>query len=1002
MKTTVTHITTRLLTFFLALICFATIAQTNTIEKTKQQKQDEQGAALKKWYDSGDIIIDGVIEDAMTVQNSSSNSGDGYTCIKVKISRVLKGKLSLGYINLKIDFAEITNYENVKFIQYMSGVSNVIQLNYRYLIKIKKTDVIQEGYITENKGVYKKDGDAKVINTNEKELYQQLLDYCGVKTDGLEKKSPNQIKTVNNSYKDRIKLFQKTNPSVNRTGTGCSDLFLSEQLDGSSSNNSVEIYNPTASAISLSNYKLLIYHNASLTPTAIPLTGTISAYGTHVVVQQGASSALLARANQTTSNLNFNGDVATALNKGNTHIDIIGEIGVANAAGNWTLTPSGGTNNSDIRRNYSIGQGDTVWSSSKSQWTALSEDSISNLGHHSNICSVDPDLHLSIANGADSSGYFIFDVTGSSIGANTWFDGGTINILYNTSSFGDSIYINGGVYMSNYSAFPSTIYQPSAEDVGSDTLGIYFATNSSLSGPSRTQLTSTPVKMYHVRMKVLHCGINAVVDTTNDFDASFSSYFTNNQTDNWTTGVPYDNTIYNGSFNTPIACTGANITGFSPDSVIAGAWYSGIVSNEAQLTINGSGFGSAAKPTVLMRNAVNNKPPFYIPLDPYDITTWSNTQIVINVPSVRIDGTPIYPGTGLIKVVPNGTTDTAVSSSPVYIPYALLNVTNGVSKRRIGFAYHQVTDSTGGFNADTAAYDFRFDGSTIGNPSVTNANCRPLLKQAIHDWQCGLPIRYRIGKDTTISTTTADGISYINFKPTLSDTSFAAETSVKVLQCTSTITYFANEADISFKTNPGFPWQYVNPTLVPTGSPNPSLSNLGPDFFSVALHELGHATLMLHVNQTNDLMYYKVPASGVGPYITFDDRSGGLDNKNWSKTFNFSTCITTGAITVPSAGAEVCTNPTNGIKEIIGNNLLEISVYPNPAGDYVNVTFVKDSESSNTVKLTNTLGQTVFYRNIGKNEGANEVINLAGLAKGIYILIVTDNQNTVTKKVIVE
>jgi len=49
----------------------------------------------------------------------------------------------------------------------------------------------------------------------------------------------------------------------------------------------VEIFNPTASAISLSNYKLLLYHNASLTPTTIALTGTISAYGTHVIVQQG-------------------------------------------------------------------------------------------------------------------------------------------------------------------------------------------------------------------------------------------------------------------------------------------------------------------------------------------------------------------------------------------------------------------------------------------------------------------------------------------------------------------------------------------------------------------------------------------------------------------------------------------------------------------------------------------------------------------------------------------
>lgn len=173
-------------------------------------------------------------------------------------------------------------------------------------------------------------------------------------------------------------------------------------------------------------------------------------------------------------------------------------------------------------------------------------------------------------------------------------------------------------------------------------------------------------------------------------------------------------------------------------------------------------------------------------------------------------------------------------------------------------------------------------------------------------------------------------------------------------------------------------------------------------FFSVALHELGHATLLLHVNQTADLMYYKIPTSGIGPYISSDDSTGGTDNKNWSKTLSFATCTSTGAITIPASGAAYCVDPTNGIKEIIGDNIFELSVYPNPAGSYLNVTFVKERESSNTVKLTNALGQTVFYRNVGKNEGANEVINLSGLAKGVYVLIVTDNQNTITKKIIIE
>ncbi|HXU27098.1 MAG TPA: T9SS type A sorting domain-containing protein, partial [Bacteroidia bacterium] len=1023
--------TKRLLIFFLAFTCFAVIAQTNTTEKTKQKKQDEQGAALKKWFDGGTIIVDATAEIAVDKYGNSA-------CIKMKVNRVLKGNFKTGYFNLKVDFARVAEYEGIKIIEYMSGVHNLIQLKYRYLIKIKKTDITQEGYITENNGVYEKDGDAKIINTNEVELYQQLQDYCGVKTEGLEKKSSNITKQqIDNAllYQHRVKKHielkqfaqnqAQKNKLLNSTSstTQCVDLFISEQLDGQSSNNAVEIYNPTASAISLSNYKLLLYHNASLTPTSIALTGTISAYGTHVVAEQGASAAILAHANQTSNNLNFNGNVCTVLSKGSVHIDKIGEIGLANAAGNWTLTPSGGTNNSDIRRIYAVGAGDTSWTNCKSEWNVFPMDSISNIGHHQNHCAVDPDLNVGLANAysVDSSNgksYFEFDIIVNSAGtANTYLDFTEVDLTYDTAALGPNVVANNKITVVRGPLFNSNTYADPQSNLagGVDSISIIFSSNHSAGSWNRTAVTTSTVRLMRVFIEVGNrCNHNVNVDFFNTFISGFETWFDNGAGDdpnNSANNISYDNVYYIGNpLNYTKPCTGGvQITSMSPDSVIAGAWYTGIVNNEAELTINGSGFGGTAKPTVLMRNAVNNSAPFYIALDDYDITSWSNTQIVINVPSVFFPSNPFYsnagyPGTGLIKVIPNGTTDTAVSSSPVYIPYALRNVTNGVSKRRVGFAYHLIADSLA-FHPDTAAYDFRFDASTIGNPSVTNANCRPLLKQAIHDWQCGLPIRYRIGRDTTFNDTLGNGISYITFKPTLSNANFAAETGLKVLQCTSTITYFSNEADISFKTNPGFPWQYENPSNVPTGSPTPSLPSSGPDFFSVALHELGHATLMLHVNQTSDLMYYKVPASGVGPYISYDDKNGGLDNKNWSKTFNFSTCYsTTGAITVPAAGAEICVDPSTGEVGIedINATQLQLTVYPNPAGSYLNVTFKKDKESSNTVKLTNTLGQTIFYRNIGKNEGANEVINLAGFAKGIYILIVTDNQNTITKKIIVE
>lgn len=79
-----------------------------------------------------------------------------------------------------------------------------------------------------------------------------------------------------------------------------------------------------------------------------------------------------------------------------------------------------------------------------------------------------------------------------------------------------------------------------------------------------------------------------------------------------------------------------------------------------------------------------------------------------------------------------------------------------------------------------------------------------------------------------------------------------------------------------------------------------------------------------------------------------------------------------------------------------------VIIYPNPTADYLHIIFKKGQKSNYTFKLTTVTGQTVSYRNVDKNEGANEVIDLTGLAKGVYVLIVTNNENTITKKVIVE
>ncbi len=67
----------------------------------------------------------------------------------------------------------------------------------------------------------------------------------------------------------------------------CSDLFISEYVEGWSNNKALEIYNPTASPINLGGYFVARYSNGSTTAAganAIQLIGTIAPYGVYVAV----------------------------------------------------------------------------------------------------------------------------------------------------------------------------------------------------------------------------------------------------------------------------------------------------------------------------------------------------------------------------------------------------------------------------------------------------------------------------------------------------------------------------------------------------------------------------------------------------------------------------------------------------------------------------------------------------------------------------------------------
>ena len=67
----------------------------------------------------------------------------------------------------------------------------------------------------------------------------------------------------------------------------CLELFISEYVEGTGNNKALEFYNPTNSAIDLSDYRIVRWTNGSTTADQnvaywVPLTGTIGAQNTYV------------------------------------------------------------------------------------------------------------------------------------------------------------------------------------------------------------------------------------------------------------------------------------------------------------------------------------------------------------------------------------------------------------------------------------------------------------------------------------------------------------------------------------------------------------------------------------------------------------------------------------------------------------------------------------------------------------------------------------------------
>jgi hypothetical protein len=266
------------------------------------------------------------------------------------------------------------------------------------------------------------------------------------------------------------------------------------------------------------------------------------------------------------------------------------------------------------------------------------------------------------------------------------------------------------------------------------------------------------------------------------------------------------------------------------------------------------------------------------------------------------------------------------------------------------------------------------------------------IEKALYEWRCATGVNMFIEKDTfgLQKVPTPDYVNHIYLQQNL-----VGPASTRALeQLGPTNMKPISDIDISISSNPTKPFFYDTLGSVPAGF---------TDFYAVMLHEIGHAVLHEHVNDTNAIMYFvqNISTSNSVPYskrkiFIMNDAAAYLGGR---KVVNIP--LDADAISWGFSSMQIlplCEGYLyyDDIKKVAN----DIEIFPNPFKNTINVKLDAD-EALLKIELFNYNGQLVYnYNNEFKS---NSTFNLPNHFKSQhFILKITTNKRVANKKVIHE
>lgn len=564
-------------------------------------------------------------------------------------------------------------------------------------------------------------------------------------------------------------------------------------------------------------------------------------------------------------------------------------------------------------------------------------------------------------------------------------------IDYNSAAFGTNIVAAGGVTVQR-GELMNPIFQyenPVAQDIlgiSNHTLGIIAAQNQDAT--ELHFLDAVSKQLVHVKMKITDC--NALPQLYFDqLDISLvgTLYFIV-QNPNNDINQGFSQIIATDQENT--ALCGLSVSSILPSTVNAGK---GDV-----VTVQGSGFGISG--TVQMKNA-DDGGLTWVTLDDYDIVSWTDTEIKIKVPSTL----PLTTNTNLRKTVGTGpiriTTggETVETNQVLTVYYAWKNYQINDNNTTIkGNGLHAGRELV--YDADMINQHYGY--KLIPNVNFTNTDARDVLAKAMNRWTCESNIRWRFadGESTNIANA-QDDLSTIRMGTT-STSNILGETQVFIVRCGggggSEIGYVRSFDIVISDAHPFF---YDATGLEDT----PAGFN---DYYSMILHELGHAHLLEHIIDPHDLMYWSlmpnnIEVSSEDRKIDFSqsniDAAHAIMDESVQTSFGFCTTQDEAHESLVLSDCESANSLTENHFGLPHN----LKIIPNPAMDKVDVHFYLKSNHNISLSIHSVQGRLMIRSESIKGQtGDNKVsFDISDLKKGIYFIVLQTQGHGFTSKLVV-